>query len=54
MSYSKARLNKFDEFQEICRSRLTSKQIKLQDAEIALEFAALQSMQECISAELAR
>lgn len=54
MSYSKARLNKFDDFEEIRRSRLTSKEIKLQDSEIALEVAALQSMQECISAELAR
>jgi transcriptional regulator with XRE-family HTH domain len=54
VGYSKARLDKFDDFEEIRRNRLTSKEMKLQDAEVALEVAALQSMQECISTELAR
>ena len=54
MGYPKKRLNQFDDYDQIRRSRLTPKEIKAQDAEIALEVAALQSMQESISAELAR
>ena len=54
MAYSKKRLSQFDDYEQIRRSRLTAKEIKAQDAEIAREVAALKSMQESISAELAR
>ena len=54
MTFAKKRLNEFDDYDKIRRQRLTPKEIKAQDGEITREVAALQCMQESISAALAR
>jgi hypothetical protein len=54
MAYSKKRVAEFDDYKDIRGTRLTAQQIKAQDSEIGREVQALKSMQESISAELAR
>jgi hypothetical protein len=54
MTYSKKRIAQFDDFDEIRATRFTTDELKAQDSEILREVQALKSMQESISAELAR
>lgn len=54
MAINKKRLKQFDDYDDLRRKRLSAKEIAAQDAEIEREAEALITMQETISAALAR
>ncbi len=54
MAFSKKRLKQFDDYDDVRRTRLSAKEIAARDAEVEREVEALKSMQETISAALAR
>lgn len=54
MHLSKKRFEQFDDYDDIRRSRLSKEEIKIQDSEISKELEILKSMQESITAEVAK
>ena len=53
MSISKERLAQFEDYEDVRRELLSPRQIQKNETEAALEIAALRSMQDCLSREIA-
>jgi len=51
--FTKKQMEKFDDYDDIRKSRLTTEQIKKIDREAADELAALKAMQESLTREIA-